>query len=90
MSTEVDWQLERQRAVRVLEEVRLCYEGLRPPAPGIPDCDEAEREVCRMILRLHKARQRGNPLDARRAAIRMAATALAVVLDFLPDPGTYR
>jgi len=84
--SEVTLRLRNGRAHRALEHLRVCYEasrllvGARPDATG-----DAERAVLQQVINLHRALQRGKPDVARRAAVRIGAVALTLLLDLLPD-----
>lgn len=80
--TEVDWQLRKSRAVRALDTIRLCYEALQ--ATPIASTDDAEREICRRVIDMHRAAKRQHHKAARRAAVRAGAAVLALLLDLIP------
>jgi hypothetical protein len=84
--SELAWQLRKSRAYQVLEDIRVCYEGGLMVLAAAPDSvAEAERDVLRRIIDLHRAQQHGRPDLARRAAVRAAATCLAIILDLIPE-----
>lgn len=83
---EVKWQLRTNRSARALDEMRVCYEASRLLIGAVPDATgDAERAILQQVINLHRALQRRKPGAARRAAVRIGAVALALLLDLLPD-----
>ncbi|HUS80722.1 MAG TPA: hypothetical protein VM283_05595 [Armatimonadota bacterium] len=54
----------------------------------MPDATgDAERAILQQVINLHRALQRGKADVARRAAVRIGAVSLALILDLIPSGG---
>ncbi|NLF16895.1 MAG: hypothetical protein GX595_06505 [Lentisphaerae bacterium] len=83
---EIVWQLRRSRATAELDGIRRVYEGLRLLAGAAPDTvDQAERELARVVISLHRADAHADRAAVRSAAQRAGAVALFLLLDLAPE-----
>ena len=68
--------------------MRVCYEASHLLVGAVPDATgDAERAILQQVINLHRALQRGKADVARRAAVRIGAVSLALILDLIPSGG---